>query len=141
MLLDQVSLRQLHASTAGPLLVGHPALRWLPNHCGANSQVLCRLSSKAFKGTMSDCKIPCILSPHHLLLDLSLLHVQLSDRELFERICGCAETSSPHGGWVAARASLLLQQLSNAGLTTRLQCLEYLGSHFRLQLNAPDRWE
>lgn len=64
---------------------------------------------------------------------------QMSDRELFDKLAGCAPAGSAHSGWVAARATLLLQQLSTTGLTTRQQCLEYLGSHFRIVLNSPDR--
>jgi len=64
---------------------------------------------------------------------------QMSDRELYDKVVSCAEISNPHAGWVSARAQLLLQQLAVAGLSTRQQCLEYLGSHFRIVLGSPDR--
>jgi DNA-directed RNA polymerase I subunit RPA2 len=64
----------------------------------------------------------------------------MSDRELFDKVVSCAEPGSAHAGWVAARAQLLLQQLSSSGLSTRQQCLQYLGEHFRIVLNLPDRW-
>uniref|UniRef100_A0A383WM53 DNA-directed RNA polymerase subunit beta n=1 Tax=Tetradesmus obliquus TaxID=3088 RepID=A0A383WM53_TETOB len=65
--------------------------------------------------------------------------VEMSDRELFDRVVSCAEPGSAHAGWVAARAQLLLQQLGSSGLSTRQQCLQYLGEHFRVVLSLPDR--
>lgn len=40
---------------------------------------------------------------------------------------------------MADRAELLLKQAARFGLKTRVQCLEYLGSHFRTELSALDR--
>lgn len=51
-----------------------------------------------------------------------------------------AMPGTAHFSWVGARAQLLLSQLSTTGLTTKRQCLEYLGSHFRVVLISPDRY-
>lgn len=44
-----------------------------------------------------------------------------------------------HSSFVAERAELLLRQASRYGLHTRVQCLEYLGSIFRVTLDVPAR--
>jgi len=66
--------------------------------------------------------------------------VQMSDKEMYQKVISGAMPGTAHFSWVGARAQLLLSQLSSAGLTTKRQCLEYLGSHFRIVLNSPERW-
>lgn len=66
--------------------------------------------------------------------------VQMSDKEMYQKVISGAMPGTAHFSWVGARAQLLLSQLSSSGLTTKRQCLEYLGSHFRIVLNSPDRW-
>ena len=75
-------------------------------------------------------------------IDQPLLHFcckQVTDRELFTRIVAGGAPGSAHASFLSQRAELLLSQASAKGLTTRAQCLEYLGSHFRVVLNAPSR--
>ena len=38
---------------------------------------------------------------------------------------------------MAQRAELLLRKAASLGMHTRAQCLAYLGSHFRVVLDAP----
>lgn len=65
--------------------------------------------------------------------------VEMSDKEMYQKVISGAMPGTAHFSWVGARAQLLLSQLSSAGLTTKRQCLEYLGSHFRIVLNSPER--
>ena len=61
----------------------------------------------------------------------------MSDRELYDKILAGAPAGSQHAAFVAERAELLLQQPAKLGLRTRAQCLEHLGSHFRIVLGLP----
>jgi DNA-directed RNA polymerase I subunit RPA2 len=63
----------------------------------------------------------------------------MSDKEMYQKVISGAMPGTAHFSWVGARAQLLLSQLATAGLSTRRQCLQYLGSHFRVTLNSPDR--
>ena len=65
--------------------------------------------------------------------------LETSDRELYDKIMAGAMEGSGHAAFVAERAELLLQQAARVGLKTRAQCLEYLGSHFRIVLDLPSR--
>lgn len=70
---------------------------------------------------------------------LSCCCAQMSDKEMYQKVISGAMPGTAHFSWVGARAQLLLSQLSTAGLSTKRQCLEHLGSHFRIVLNSPDR--
>eukprot|EP00798_Chlamydomonas_sp_ICE-L_P010691 gene10691-12383_t len=65
--------------------------------------------------------------------------LEVSDRELYEKIVAGAPPDSGHAAFVAERAELLLTDAAKSGLQTRAQCLEYLGSHFRIVLGLPAR--
>ncbi|GAX83529.1 hypothetical protein CEUSTIGMA_g10954.t1 [Chlamydomonas eustigma] len=65
--------------------------------------------------------------------------LETSDRELYNKIMAGASSGSGHAAFVSERAELLLQQAAKLGLKTRVQCLEYLGSHFRIILELPSR--
>jgi hypothetical protein len=69
---------------------------------------------------------------------LSVL-LQMSDKEMYQKVISGAMPGTAHFSWVGARAQLLLSQLSNTNMSTKRECLEYLGSHFRIVLNSPDR--
>lgn len=53
---------------------------------------------------------------------------------------GCALQGGQHASFVAERAELALRQSGRYGLYTRAQCVEYLGSLFRVALDVPQRW-
>lgn len=57
--------------------------------------------------------------------------VEVSDKELYDQLLSGAAPGSSHASFVADRAELLLQRPAALGLRTRVQCLKYLGSHFR----------
>lgn len=63
--------------------------------------------------------------------------LEVSDRELYDKLLASAPPGSGHAAFVAERAELLLQQSAKLGLYTRAQCLDYLGRHFRTMLNMP----
>ena len=63
--------------------------------------------------------------------------IEVSDRELFDKIMSGATPGSGHAAFVSERAELLLQQAARTGLKTCTQCLEHLGSHFRVILELP----
>ncbi|KIY91282.1 DNA-directed RNA polymerase I subunit A2, partial [Monoraphidium neglectum] len=65
--------------------------------------------------------------------------LELSDRELYDKLIAGGAPGTAHAGFLAARAELLLQQPLRKGLSTRADCLEYLGSHFRVVLGSPSR--
>lgn len=64
--------------------------------------------------------------------------MEVSDREIYEKLVKSAGGGA-HAAFVAERAELLLRQASRYGLHTRNQCVEYLGSLFRVALDIPDR--
>ena len=49
------------------------------------------------------------------------------------------EEGQEAGGFVAERAELLLRQAQRYGLATRSDALQWLGSHFRVALDIPER--
>ncbi|MEW5309998.1 MAG: hypothetical protein WDW38_001834 [Sanguina aurantia] len=65
--------------------------------------------------------------------------IQVTDKELFDKILSAAPPGSGHASFVAERAELLLIRATKSGLRTRAQCVEYLGSHFRVALDQPAR--
>jgi len=65
--------------------------------------------------------------------------LEVSDKEIYEKIVGSAAEGSGHSAFLAERAELLLRQASRYGLHTRVQCIEYLGSLFRVALDLPNR--
>ncbi|KAG1670388.1 hypothetical protein FOA52_000148 [Chlamydomonas sp. UWO 241] len=65
--------------------------------------------------------------------------LETSDREMYDKIMAGAAPGSGHAAFVAERAELLLQGAAKLGLKTRSQCLEHLGSHFRITLDLPSR--
>lgn len=64
--------------------------------------------------------------------------VDLSDKEVYELLVQGASAEAGHNAFVASRAELVLHQAARFGLQTRAQCLEYLGSLFRVALNVSD---
>lgn len=66
--------------------------------------------------------------------------LDVSQRELYLKLI---ESASPlgvqHASFVAERAELALRQAGRYGLHTRVQCVEYLGNLFRVQLEVPQR--
>lgn len=65
--------------------------------------------------------------------------LEVTDRELYDKIVMSVSGNESHCGFVAERAELLLRQAAQFGLNTRAQCVEYLGSLFRATLDAPAR--
>ena len=65
--------------------------------------------------------------------------LEVSDKEIYDKLVGSAGQEGGHAGFVAERAELLLRQAARYGLHTRNQCVEYLGSLFRVALDFPDR--
>lgn len=65
--------------------------------------------------------------------------MEISDKEIYDKLLGSAAGGAGHAGFVAERAELLLRQASRYGLQTRVQCVEYLGSLFRVALDLPER--
>lgn len=65
--------------------------------------------------------------------------MEVSDRELYDKLVGSATGDAAHASFVAERAELLLRQAGRYGLHTRAQCVEYLGSLFRVTLDLPAR--
>lgn len=63
---------------------------------------------------------------------------EVSDKEIYDTLVGSAREEGGHAAFVAERAELLLRQASRYGLHTRRQCIEYLGSLFRVALNLPE---
>jgi DNA-directed RNA polymerase I subunit RPA2 len=64
--------------------------------------------------------------------------LEASDKEIYERLVAGASTEGGHQSFVAERAELLLRQAGKYGLKTKAQCLEYLGSMFRVALDVPE---
>lgn len=69
-----------------------------------------------------------------------LLTTQVSDRELYTALMAGFPRGSPKANFAGQRAELLLRQAGDKGLMTRLSCIEYLGSHFRVVLGVPPRF-
>ena len=65
--------------------------------------------------------------------------LEVSDKEIYAKLVGSAPSEGGHAGFVAERAELLLRQAARYGLHTRAQCVEYLGSLFRVALDLPER--
>ena len=66
--------------------------------------------------------------------------LEVSDKEIYEKLVGSAGGQGEgHAAFVAERAELLLRQSARYGLHTRTQCVEYLGSLFRVALDLPER--
>lgn len=65
--------------------------------------------------------------------------LEVSDKELYAKLVGSAGQEGGHAGFVAERAELLLRQAARYNLHTRAQCLEYLGSLFRVAFDLPER--
>lgn len=65
--------------------------------------------------------------------------MELSDKEIYDKLVNSTTPGSGHAAFVAERAELLLRQASRYGLHTRAQCVEYLGSLFRVALDLPER--
>ncbi|KAL4859361.1 DNA-directed RNA polymerase I subunit 2 [Chlorella vulgaris] len=65
--------------------------------------------------------------------------LEVSDRELYDKLVGSVAPNSGHSSFVAERVELLLRQAHQFGLHTRAQCVEYLGNLFRAVLDAPAR--
>jgi DNA-directed RNA polymerase I subunit RPA2 len=63
--------------------------------------------------------------------------LEVSDKEIYQKLVGSASTDGAHAAFVAERAELLLRQAGRYGLRTRAQCLEFLGEHFRVALDLP----
>jgi len=64
--------------------------------------------------------------------------LEVSDEEIYNKLISSAGASSEHVGFVAERAELMLRQSARYGLNTRNQCVEYLGSLFRVALDLPE---
>jgi len=65
--------------------------------------------------------------------------LEVSDKEIFEKLVGSAQgQGGGHASFVAERAELLLRQVSRYGLHTKAQCVEYLGSLFKVALDLPE---
>lgn len=62
---------------------------------------------------------------------------EASDKEIFDKLVSTAAAEGGHQSFVSERAELLLRQTMRYGLRTRAQCLEYLGSMFRVALDVP----
>lgn len=71
-----------------------------------------------------------------LMLILKAL-VSASDLEIFQGLVQGEEENT----FLTDRVELLLRGFKNYGLKTGKQCLEYLGSKFRVVLGLPDDWE
>ena len=56
-----------------------------------------------------------------------------------QRLSKCSCQTAGGQNFVVERAKFLLAEASRLGLHTRTECLEYLGSHFRVALDIPDR--
>ncbi|PSC76790.1 DNA-directed RNA polymerase I subunit 2 isoform X1 [Micractinium conductrix] len=65
--------------------------------------------------------------------------LEVTDRELYDKLVQAVKANEAHCGFVAERVELLLRQASNLGLHTRAACVEYLGNLFRSALDAPPR--
>ncbi|KAK9824626.1 hypothetical protein WJX72_011831 [[Myrmecia] bisecta] len=67
--------------------------------------------------------------------------LQVSDRELYDKLVTSApqDEGNAESSFVAERAELLLRQAASTALRTRAQCIEWLGSHFRVVLDRPPR--
>ncbi|KAK3259971.1 DNA-directed RNA polymerase I subunit RPA2, partial [Cymbomonas tetramitiformis] len=66
--------------------------------------------------------------------------VESSDKEIFERVVGSAGDGKPPTAgeaFASERAQLMLGDTTCRGLHTRMQCLAYLGAHFRDVLDSP----
>lgn len=79
--------------------------------------------------------IPVIM----LLRALGGPYGEMSDREVFSRICG-PDTQET---WLTDRIELLLRNFNSRfpGLRTSKSCLEYLGSKFHVMLDSPEDME
>ncbi|KAL4423560.1 hypothetical protein ABPG77_004600, partial [Micractinium sp. CCAP 211/92] len=65
--------------------------------------------------------------------------LEVTDRELYDKLVLSVSGDASHCSFVAERAELLLRQAAQFGLGTRAQCVEYLGNLFRATLDVPAR--
>lgn len=62
----------------------------------------------------------------------------ISDKEIYNSILALAKSDEAHALFVAERVEVLLGQCNRLGLISKRQCLEYLGSLFRVVLDAEE---
>lgn len=66
--------------------------------------------------------------------------MEISDKEIYDKLVGSASGGVGHKAFVAERAELLLRQASRYNLHTKSQCIDWLGSLFRVALDLPERY-
>lgn len=63
--------------------------------------------------------------------------LEVSDKELYDKLLAGAVGGGGHAEFVAERAEMLIREAGKLGLGTRARSLEYLGNHFRVILDVP----
>lgn len=66
--------------------------------------------------------------------------MEVSDKEIYDKLVGSSSGGAGHAAFVAERAELLLRQASKYNLHTRAQCIEWLGTLFRVAVDLPSRY-